>query len=279
MIFETHTHFDDKAFDADRDEAIKNAIDSGVGKIVNVGASMNSSKTSVELAAKYAEIYAAVGVHPEDCKDLTEKDMDILKGYALVWNENLFDDNCNGIDKENKTNKGTKVNKVVAIGEIGLDYYWDEPERDIQKKWFARQLQLAKEVNLPIIVHSRDAAKDTLDIIKSEHAGTTGGVIHCFSYGVEMAREYLDMGYYIGVGGVVTFKNGKKLKDVVEYTPIDRIVTETDSPYLAPVPNRGKRNTSANIPFIIEEIAKIKGISAQEVEQVTFENAMKLYRM
>lgn len=270
MIFETHTHFDDKAFDEDRDEAIKNAIKSGVGKIVNVGASMNSSRTSMELAARYPEVYAAVGVHPEDCRDLTEADMDILKGYALARNEELFGNNNDASDK---------VNKVVAIGEIGLDYYWDEPERDIQKKWFIRQLQLAKEVNLPIIVHSRDAAKDTLDIIKSEHSGTTGGVIHCFSYGIEMAREYLDMGYYIGVGGVVTFKNGKKLKDVVEYTPIDRIVTETDSPYLAPVPNRGKRNTSANIPFIIEEIAKIKGISAQEVEQATFENALKLYRL
>lgn len=256
MIFETHTHFDDKAFDEDRDEAIKAAVDAGVSRIVNVGASMDSNKTSVELALKYPEIYAAVGVHPEDCESLTEEDIQILKNYAL-----------------------DKGNKVVAVGEIGLDYYWDEPQRDIQKKWFVRQLQLSKEVNLPIIVHSREAAKDTLDIIKEEHNGSTGGVIHCFSYGIEMAKEYLDMGYYLGVGGVVTFKNGRKLKDVVEYTPIDRIVVETDSPYLAPVPNRGKRNTSANLPFIIEEIASIKGMSSTQVEEATYENAMKLYKL
>lgn len=256
MIFETHTHFDDKAFDEDRDEAIKASVDAGVSRIVNVGASMDSSKTSVELALKYPEIYAAVGVHPEDCESLTEEDIQILKNYAL-----------------------DKGNKVVAVGEIGLDYYWDEPQRDIQKKWFVRQLQLSKEVNLPIIVHSREAAKDTLDIIKEEHNGSTGGVIHCFSYGIEMAKEYLDMGYYLGVGGVVTFKNGRKLKDVVEYTPIDRIVVETDSPYLAPVPNRGKRNTSANLPFIIEEIASIKGMSPTQVEEATYENAMKLYKL
>ena len=261
MIFETHTHFDDKAFDPDRDEAIREAIDAGVGRIVNVGASMRSSATSVELARRYKEIYAAVGVHPEDCANLSEQDMQLLKDYAL-----------------NRTGDGIN-NKVVAIGEIGLDYYWDEPERDIQKKWFSRQLQLAKEVNLPIIVHSRDAAKDTMDIIKSEHNGATGGVIHCFSYGIEVAKEYLDMGYYIGVGGVVTFKNGKKLKEVVEYTPIDRIVTETDSPYLAPVPFRGKRNTSAYIPYIIEEIARIKGISPKEAEERTWENANALYRL
>lgn len=289
MIFETHTHFDDKAFDEDRDEAIRDAINAGVGRIVNVGASMDSSRTSVELAAKYPEIYAAVGVHPEDCANLTEHDMDILKRYASKTSG--YSSKTSGYSSETSgcaseangcvcnTKGDGPTNKVVAIGEIGLDYYWDEPERDIQKKWFIRQLQLAKEVNLPIIVHSRDAAKDTIDIIRSEHNCATGGVIHCFSYGIEMAREYLDMGYYIGVGGVVTFKNGKKLKEVVEYTPIDRIVVETDSPYLAPVPNRGKRNSSANLPYIIEEIAKIKGLSAQEVERITFENAIKLYRM
>lgn len=257
MIFETHTHFDDKAFDEDRDRAIAEAINSGVARIVNVGASMQTSAASVGLAGQYKEIYAAVGVHPEDCLNLSEEDMEILKDYALKRDET----------------------KVVAIGEIGLDYYWDEPDREIQKKWFLRQLLLAREVDLPIIVHSRDAARDTLDIIKSEHRGETGGVIHCFSYGVEMAREYLNMGFYIGVGGVVTFKNGKKLKEVVEYTPIDRIVTETDSPYLAPVPNRGKRNTSANIPYIIEEIAHIKNLTPGEVEEITWNNANKLYRL
>ena len=167
--------------------------------------------------------------------------------------------------------------KIVAIGEIGLDYYWDEPDRAIQKKWFVRQLALAKETGLPVIIHSRDAAKDTLDIMVSEHKGTTGGVIHCFSYETEMAREYLNMGYFLGIGGVLTFKNARKLKEVVEYAPMDRLVLETDCPYLSPVPNRGKRNSSRNLPYIAQEIAKIKGISAEEVVEATCRNAKKLF--
>ena len=140
--------------------------------------------------------------------------------------------------------------KVVAIGEIGLDYYWNEPEREIQKHWFSAQLEVAKKTGLPVIIHSRDAAKDTLDIMKVEHNGATGGVIHCFSYGVEMAREYLNMGYYIGIGGVLTFKNAKKLIEVAEYAPLDWIVLETDCPYMAPEPNRGRRNSSLNLPML-----------------------------
>lgn len=252
MIYETHTHFDDKAFNDDREDAIRGALAAGVGRFVNIGASMDSSRASVELAHKYPEFLAAVGVHPEECKDLTEDDMAQIKEY-------------------------TKDDNVVAIGEIGLDYYWDEPERDIQKKWFARQINLALETRLPIIVHSREAAKDTYDIIKAENAEKVGGIIHCFSYSVEVARQFLDAGFYIGVGGVVTFKNGRKLKEVVEYTPLERIMTETDSPYMAPVPNRGKRNTSEYLPYIIREIADIKGISVQEVEEVTYNNAVRLF--
>ena len=169
--------------------------------------------------------------------------------------------------------------KVVAIGEIGLDYYWDEPEREIQKHWFSAQLEVAKKTGLPVIIHSRDAAKDTLDIMKVEHNGATGGVIHCFSYGVEMAREYLNMGYYIGIGGVLTFKNAKKLIEVAEYAPLDRIVLETDCPYLAPVPNRGKRNFSGNLPYVVEKLAEIKGVSKEEIIRETAKNARALYRI
>ena len=169
--------------------------------------------------------------------------------------------------------------KIVAIGEIGLDYYWDNVERDVQKQWFLKQLDVAKETGLPVVIHSREAAQDTLEIIKSEHNGTTGGVIHCFSYGVEMAREYLNMGYYIGVGGVLTFKNGKKLKEVVEYAPMDRLVLETDSPYLAPVPYRGKRNSSLYLPHVVEAMAEIKGMTPEEVIRATTENAKRLYRL
>lgn len=254
MIFETHAHYDDDAFDNDRDLIFDRIHEAGVGTIVNVAASMRSCITSMELAHKYEQIYAAVGVHPSDTGELVDEDMTLLKEY-------------------------TRDNKVVAVGEIGLDYYWDEPDREIQKKWFVRQLELAREVKLPVIIHSRDAAEDTLTIMKNENAGEIGGVIHCFSYGIEMAREYLNMGFYLGVGGVVTFKNGRKLKEVVEYAPIDRIVVETDSPYLTPVPHRGERNCSAYLPLVIEEIARIKGLSIEQVEDITLENARKLYRM
>ena len=252
MIYETHTHFDDKAFDNDREEAIKAAMAAGVSRIVNVGSSMDSSRRCIELSKTHPAILASVGVHPEECGDLSEKDMDLLEEYS-------------------------KNDRVVAIGEIGLDYYWDEPERDIQKKWFARQIALAKKVKLPVIIHSRDAAEDTFDILKAEGADEVGGIMHCYSYSKEMADRFIGLGFYIGVGGVVTFKNGKKLKETVEYIPLDRIVTETDSPYMAPVPMRGGRNSSEYLPYIVEEIARIKGVSSEEVERVTYENAVRIF--
>lgn len=167
--------------------------------------------------------------------------------------------------------------KIVAVGEIGLDYYWNKENHSLQKEWFMRQMDAAREVKKPIIVHSREAAADTLQVMKSSDAGEIGGVIHCFSYAREMAREYLNMGFYLGIGGVVTFKNAKKLKEVVEYAPLDSILVETDSPYLSPVPNRGKRNSSLNLPYIIQEIAEIKRISPEEVERVTEKNARRLF--
>ena len=254
MIFDTHAHYDDKAFDDDREELIKNLMDEGVERVVNVGASMDSCERTLELTKQYSFIYGALGIHPSDTGELTEEDIAFIK-------------------------RECSSDKIVAVGEIGLDYYWDTPDRDIQKKWFVKQLDLAKELSLPVIIHSRDAAKDTLDIMKAEHAEDIGGVIHCFSYEAEMAREYLNMGFYIGVGGVVTFKNGRKLKEVVEYTPIERIVTETDCPYLAPVPYRGKRNSSLYIPLVVEEIAAIKNMSVEDVYRITCRNGYDLYRM
>ena len=253
-IFDTHAHYDDEDFDADRYELLDSMKEHGVGTIVNIGASMRSCKTTLALAEKYPFVYGALGVHPSDCGTMTEEDIQWIKANAA--NE-----------------------KIVAIGEIGLDYYWDNVERDVQKKWFVRQLEIAKEIGLPVIIHSRDAAQDTLEIMKAEHKDTTGGVIHCFSYGVEMAREYLNMDYFIGVGGVLTFKNGKKLKEVVEYAPMDKLVLETDCPYLAPVPYRGKRNSSLYLTHVVEEMAAIKGMSVEEVIRVTAENAKKLYRL
>ena len=252
-IFDTHAHYDDEAFDADREEVLTGLKKQGIGTVVNVGASIASTKTTLALAETHSFMYAAVGVHPNETAELTVADMKWLESLA-----------------ENP--------KVVAIGEIGLDYYWDEPEREIQKHWFSAQLAIAKKTGLPVIIHSRDAAADTLEIMK-EHGRDLGGVIHCFSYGPEMAREYLKMGYYLGIGGVVTFTNAKKLKEVVKETSIDRIVLETDCPYLSPVPNRGKRNSSLNLPYVVDMIAELKGITAKEVMEKTWENAKTLYRM
>ena len=254
MIFDTHAHYDDEAFNEDRDKLLLSLPENGIEAVVNVGASIQSTKNTLELMKKYSFVYGAAGVHPNETAELNEHLMDWLRHVA---------------GKE----------KVVAIGEIGLDYYWNQPEPEVQKHWFVRQLDLAREVNLPVIVHSRDAAKDTLDIIKAENARDMGGVIHCFSYSVEMAREYLSMGFYLGIGGVLTFNNAKKLKEVVDYMPMDQLVLETDCPYLSPVPNRGKRNSSLNLPYVVKAVSEIKGISEEEVIAVTRENARRLYRL
>lgn len=252
MIFDTHAHYDDQAFDEDREELLAQMEPSGIGGIVNVGASLRGIKASQELAEKYPFIYAAVGVHPDEVGALDEE--------RLMWMYEL----C-------------RRPKTVAVGEIGLDYYWDKEARGLQKQWFIRQLEMAKETGLAVNVHSREAAQDTFDIIKEHHAGTTGGIIHCFSSSAELAMEYIKLGYYIGVGGVVTFKNARVLKEVVEKIPLERIVVETDCPYLAPAPNRGKRNSSLYLPLVIGQIAQLKGITAQEAEAATFENALRVY--
>ena len=169
--------------------------------------------------------------------------------------------------------------KAVAVGEIGLDYYWPEPDREIQKHWFARQLQLAREVDMPVVVHSREAAADTMRIMKENHAEKTGGVVHCFSYSVEMAREFVKMGFYIGIGGVLTFKNARKLVEVAKEIPLERLILETDCPYLAPVPYRGKRNSSLYLPHVVTKLAEIKEIPEEEVIRVTEQNAVRMYRL
>ena len=169
--------------------------------------------------------------------------------------------------------------KCLAVGEIGLDYYWPEPDHETQKKWFLRQLELAREIKKPVIIHSRDAAKDTVDLMTEAHAEEIGGVIHCYSYTKETAKIFLDMGFYFGIGGVLTFKNAKKLKEAVEYIPMDRIALETDCPYLAPEPNRGKRNSSLNVPYVIAAMAQIKGITEEEVRKAAWDNSLKLYHM
>lgn len=252
MIFESHAHYDDEAFDEDRDVLLSGMKEAGVEYIVNVGASMASSERSVLLAEKYPFIYAAVGVHPDEVGELDDEKLGQLRKWA-------------------------GHPKVKAIGEIGLDYYWNKEKHELQKMWFLRQMELAHEVKLPMIVHSREAAKDTLDMIKAARPLELSGVIHCYSYSVEQAKEYLNMGYYLGIGGVLTFKNAKKLKEVAAYAPLSSIVLETDCPYLAPVPFRGKRNDSSKIAWVAEELAAIKQIPVEEILRITNENGRKLY--
>lgn len=256
MIFETHAHYNDEQFSADRNDLISSLPDAGIKKIINVGASIESTKSSLDLAKSYEYVFAAAGVHPGGIKDLDEE--------QFLW---LYEQ--------------TKQDKVVAVGEIGLDYYWDK-EPDVlekQRYWFSRQMELAKEVNLPVIIHSRDAAADTLAVVKEFDIGKRDekGVIHCYSYSAELANEFIKLGYYIGVGGVVTFKNAKKLKETVQQIPLERILLETDSPYMAPEPYRGKRNNSSYLPFVVKKIAELKGVTEEDVERVTWQNAERLF--
>lgn len=254
MIFESHAHYDEEQFGPDREAVLKKVRNAGVGCIINVAASMNSSRISLEMAKTHEIVYAAVGVHPHEVQSMKESDLEILLAM-------------------------TAFDKVVAIGEIGLDYYYDTAPREIQKLWFREQIKLAVDLDLPVIIHSREAAQDTFDLLKEGDAHKVGGVIHCFSGSVEMARRYVDLGYYIGVGGMVTFKNAKKIVEVVAHTPLEHLLVETDSPYLAPVPYRGKRNDSSYLPEIIAKIAAIKGVTPQEVERATWENGQRLFRM
>lgn len=252
MIFDTHAHYDDDAFDEDRDTLLSSLLSEDVSAIVNSGASLRGVRDSIALAEAYPQIYAAAGIHPDNVNELNEE--------TFAWLGEALDHP-----------------KVVAVGEIGLDYYWDTCPRELQQLWFDRQLALAKEKKKPIVIHSREAAKDTLDMIKAAGGKDLKMDIHCFSYSLEMAREYLNMGHYLGIGGVVTFKNGKKLKEIVEYMPLDRILLETDCPYLAPVPYRGKRNHSGHLIEVAEEIAELKNISREEVLAATEKNAKEFY--
>ncbi|WP_461881816.1 TatD family hydrolase [Fusicatenibacter sp.] len=253
MIFETHAHYDDEKFDEDRDALLSSMKENGIGRIINVSANLESLENTRKLMEQYPFIYGAFGLHPDEVGDLNEDVMERMRGLC-------------------------RLEKAVAVGEIGLDYYWDKENHEKQQYWFCRQIALAREEKLPMIIHSREAAADTLRVMKEEKSEEIGGVIHCFSYSAEMAEEYLKMGFYLGIGGVVTFKNAKKIKEVVQMAPMERILLETDSPYLAPVPYRGKRNSSLYLPYVVREIAEIKGISEEEVIEMTEKNAVRLFQ-
>ena len=254
MYFDSHAHYDDEQFEQDRENLLLSLdkIDH-VSYIINCGADLDSSKKSIELANKYDFVYSAIGFHPENINNMSDKDIDSLRDL-------------------------TKNKKVKAIGEIGLDYHYEnfsQEQKDRQKYWFEKQILLANDLDLPMIIHSRDASLDTYEIIKS--ISKTKGVVHCFSGSLELAQNYINLGFLIGIGGIITFKNAKNLLDVVNNIPIEKILIETDCPYLSPEPNRGQRNDSSNLKYIVEKISQIKNISHEKIAKITCENAKKLF--
>jgi len=259
MIFDTHAHYDDHAFDGDREELLSLLLSAGIGMVCDIGASMRSSREAVRLAETHGFIYAAVGVHPDECGGLGDADFAEIRELA-------------------------SHEKCVAIGEIGLDYhgfdiYDDKPSKEEQMIWFKRQLELAAELDLPVVVHSRNACDDTLSTMKWAHdtLGLKKAVIHCFSYSKETALAYLEMGFYLGFGGSATYEGQKKITKVLNAVPMDRLLLETDCPYLAPVPKRGERNDSRNLTFVRDRIAGIKGVSPEEIEKAAWENGCRFY--
>lgn len=250
MYFESHAHYDDKQFDEDREELLLNLKNHNVGYVVNIGADMKSSYNSIKMAEKYDFVYASVGVHPHEAINVTEDDYETIKNWL-------------------------QHEKVVALGEIGLDFYYDFSPRDIQRQVFKKQLKICENITKPVIIHSRDASQEVFDTIKDSEVRK--GVIHAYSGSLEMALEYIKMGFYIGVGGVLTFKNANKLLNVVENIPLESILIETDSPYLSPVPVRGTRNNSQNLKYIIKKISEIKQVEEEIVEKTTLETAKKFF--
>jgi len=252
MLFDTHAHLYDTQFAGDLDEVVSRAKENGVGYILTASENVASSVENITLTQKYDIFYAAVGIHPHNAVNQNNSIISVLKEFA-------------------------SYPKVVAIGEIGLDYYYDNSPRDVQKTWFAKQISLAGELKLPVIVHDRDAHEDTLNILKSEGAREVGGVLHCFSGSVEMAREVMELGFMISIAGPATFRNARKLPDVIRYVPDDMLLIETDSPYLAPEPHRGRRNEPAYVKFVAEKIAKIKGKPFEYICETTTANAKRLF--
>ena len=252
MIFDTHAHYDDEQFNEDRVELLNSMEEQGVGTIINVSATYNSCRKVIALAKEYPFVYAAVGIHPDEVGSLNEETFAQMK--------ELF-----------------KEEKVVAVGEIGLDYHYEDPPRDVQQRAFRMQMELAQKLSLPVVIHEREAHEDGLRII-SDFPDVTG-VFHCFSGSYEMAKELIRRGWYIGFTGVVTFKNARKAVEVAEKIPLDRILIETDCPYMAPEPFRGRRNDPSLVPFVAKKIAEIRGISAEEAAAATEENAKRLFRL
>ena len=253
MLIDSHAHLDDEKFDLDREYLIKNLQKNGIELVINVGADMESSRASVDLANSYENIYAVVGIHPHDAKEMTASSLEEIEQLS-------------------------KNKKVVAIGEIGLDYYYDNSPRDIQRKCFKEQIRLAKRLDMPIVVHTRDADEDTLEILKEESKGLRG-IIHCFSSDRAQLEEYLELGFFIAIGGPVTFKKTDELKEAAKVVPMERLLVETDAPYLAPHPYRGKRNEPMFVNHTANLIAELKGISIEELTLQTNKNTKEIFNI
>lgn len=287
MIFESHAHYEDPAFDEDREELLQKLHGGLIETIVDVGSTLESSRQALELAKSHGFIYAAVGIHPEEIKDfgipgqLIKEEVDGRECTNFYPDDFPTDADWHENPVMQEIIRMAQDDRCVSIGEIGLDYYWvkDQKARAWQKYFFKAQLELAREMDLPVIVHSREAAEDTMNIMREACAGGVKAVIHSYSYSPEQAREYIDLGCYIGVGGVVTFKNGKKLKEVVKEIPLERILVETDCPYMAPEPFRGMRNDSGYLPYIVKRIAQIKEETEYRVMETTKENGYDFYRI
>ena len=252
MLFDTHAHLDDRAFDCDREELLAGLAARGTSMVMNPGCSLDSSKNAVALANRYPWIYAAVGSHPDVADEVNEK---VLEQYRLLVAQNP---------------------KVKAIGEIGIDYHYEDIPRELQLKAFRMQMELAKELNLPVIVHEREAHEDGMKVVKE--FPEVKGVFHCYSGSAEMARQLVNLGWYIGFTGVLTFKNARKAIETAESIPLERIVLETDCPYMAPVPHRGKRNDPGYLCYMAQKLAEIRGVSLEEIQHITTENGKRLYR-
>ena len=252
-VFDSHAHYDDEKFDLDRDNIIQEIHNQGVEKIISAGYSLEASKKAIELAKKYEFIYATCGVSPNDIEGIKIKDLGQV--YDLA--------------KENE--------KVVAIGEIGLDYYWNKENKEEQKNIFIKQIEIANELNLPIVIHTREAVMDTIDILKNKITCNKKGVFHCCPLNIELVKEALKLGFYISFAGPVTFKNSKNADEIISYVPLDKMLIETDSPYLAPDPVRGTRNNSSNLKYIVQKIANVKNISIEEVENATYKNTCRIF--
>ncbi|MFM1655436.1 TatD family hydrolase [Brevibacillus sp. B_LB10_24] len=254
MLIDTHAHLNAPEFAEDRDEVISRARENGVSTMINIGFNRETIPTCLELAERYEFIYAVIGWHPQDAKDMTDAD--------LEWIAEL-----------------TRHPKVVGLGEMGLDYYWDTSPKDVQAEVFRKQIRLARELKLPIVIHNRDAHEDVIKILREEKAEEVGGVMHCFSGSWETAKLALEMNFYISFGGPLTFKNAKKPKEVAVQVPLDRLLVETDCPYLTPHPYRGKRNESGYVRLVAEEMANLRGLSYEEMIQITGDNAQRLFRL